>query len=114
MDDDSGPGGKATPPGYVNVAVSFARPPTEEGGAVKADRGAMYQARKAEATEFRDQLLTWLDDERLAGDVHRVGAPTAFNTLFVVASPQVVERLGECPGVVNVATTDGSGLERLK
>ena len=104
------------PPDYLNVAVTFERPDLSDLGERSlgsGDRSAIFEARTSQSAAFRDRMVAWLEDQLLSDEVYRVGDPTAFSTLFVVASPQVVERLSEIPGVVDVSEAGGSDFKLL-
>lgn len=106
---------KATPPpDYLSVAVTFERPDLDGRSSTSSDRDGIFKARSAQAATFRDHLVAWLDEQHLLDEVYRVSEPTAFSTLFVVASPLVVERLDEAPGVVEVSETGESDFTLLR
>src|SRR5215203_2840057 len=106
----------AAPPDYLNVAVAFERPEVsgpDKRSSNSGDRSAIYQSRTGQATTFRDRLVAWLNDQHLFDEVYRLGDPTVFSTLFVIASPHVVERLSEAPGVVDVTVVGESDFKLL-
>jgi hypothetical protein len=76
-------------------------------------RGRKYWLLKQSATEIRERLVEWIDENGLAGDVVRVSQPTVFNTLFVTSTPRAAEWLSHAPGVVDVAPTGAIGVDLL-
>jgi len=76
-------------------------------------RGQKYSFLKQSATEIRERLVEWIDENGLTTDVVRVSQPTVFNTLFVTSTPWAAERLSQAPGVVGVAPTGAVEVDLL-
>ncbi|HSJ57055.1 MAG TPA: hypothetical protein VLC95_07730 [Anaerolineae bacterium] len=91
------------PPGMITVMLTLERPSHKE--IRRYSRREKYRALKSSAAGIRDELMRWIDEHGLTGDVAQVGEPTAFNTLFVTSTRDAAERLVEAPGVVGVAPT---------
>ncbi|MBN1656993.1 MAG: hypothetical protein JXA93_01260 [Anaerolineae bacterium] len=87
----------------IRVMLTLERPSHDE--LRRYNRREKYRALKSSARGIRDELIRWIDEQGLSGDVAQVGEPTAFNTLFVTSTRQAAELLVEAPGVVGVAPT---------
>ena len=85
------------------VALFLQRP--EDDVLSDLDKGGKYNALKQYNELLRDSIITWLEEQDLAGDVEDVSEPTVFGMLFVTTNPEVVERLKEAPGVLDVSVS---------
>lgn len=93
----------------VSVAVVVDRPSSEDlAGHSRAEK---YLALRKNASGVRDRLIDWISEQGLAAEVYQVGQPTAFNLLFVVATPGVAERLAQAPGVISVTPSQDFGVD---
>jgi hypothetical protein len=54
----------------------------------------------------RKELIAWIEERGLSGEVSRIGEATVFNMLFVVCTPRVAEELTRAPGVVSVSPSE--------
>jgi hypothetical protein len=77
------------------------------------ERGQRYSLLKQSASEIRERLVEWIDENGLTTDVVRVSEPTVFNTLFVTSTPRAAEQLSHAPGVVDVAPTEAIDVDLL-
>jgi hypothetical protein len=88
----------------IHLMVTLARPdPKELAG---YDRARKFQLLQDHAMKCRAALVAWLREQDLANQVSKVGEPTAFNMLFIIATPTVAKRLTEAPGVLSVSPTE--------
>jgi hypothetical protein len=84
----------------VRVALTLQRPPA--GDLAHLSRVEKHRVLRENSSRLRSALIRWLDEAGMAGEVERVGEPTVFNTLFVVATPRVADELRRAPGVTSV------------
>jgi hypothetical protein len=102
-DDPVDPLKPERPAGYVELTLQLARPKTKE--LAKIDRGQKYKYLRAQGEERRTRLIEWLEAQGLADEVFRVGEATAFDLLFVEATPRVARQLVNAPGVLQVTAS---------
>ncbi|HWQ13911.1 MAG TPA: hypothetical protein VNL77_14020 [Roseiflexaceae bacterium] len=95
--------------GMVKVAVTLERPPSDE--LQHMSRAEKHRALRENSARLRQHLISWLDERGMAGEVARVGEPTIFNTLFVVATRRVAEQLRRAPGVTSVGPEDAVAVD---
>jgi hypothetical protein len=92
------------PQGMIQLMVTLARPdPKELAG---YDRARKFQLLQDNSMKRRADLVAWLREQDLANQVAKVGEPTAFNVLFITATPAVAKRLTDAPGVLSVSPTE--------
>ena len=101
----------------VRSVVTFQRPDARE--LAHCTRAEKYRRLREHNGQMRTKLLNWIDERGLSEEVLQVSEPTAFNTLFVVATRHALDELSQAPGVVQVAedgdiTTDLPQPERTE
>ncbi len=74
-------------------------------------RAEKIRCLRESAQRARQELLEWIEDHGLAGEVHDLSEPTAFNVLFVSGTPEAVRRLEEAPHVVSVSSGEDFQVE---
>jgi hypothetical protein len=84
----------------VKVALTLQRPPSDD--LQHLTRAERHRALRENSARLRSGIIRWLDERGMAPEVVRVGEPTLFNTLFVVATQRVAEQLRRAPGVTDV------------
>jgi hypothetical protein len=84
----------------VRVAVTLQRPSSSE--LRDLSRAEKYRVLRENSDRIRTRLIDWLNERGMAGEVSKIGEPTMFNTLFIVATQRVAEQLRRAPGVVDV------------
>ena len=85
----------------VRSVVTIERPDAE--ALAHCNRAEKYRRLREHNGQMRTQLLNWIDEHGLSEEVLQVSEPTAFNTLFVVATRHALDELSQAPGVVQVA-----------
>jgi hypothetical protein len=88
----------------ITLAVQLERPSPKALG--QYDRAQKYRILRDNTSQTRDKLIAWIEDQGLSDEVYRIGDPTAFNLLFIDATPEVAERLAKAPGVVSVSASE--------
>jgi hypothetical protein len=101
----------------VRSVVTIERPDAE--ALAQCSRAEKYRRLREHNGQMRTRLLNWIDEHGLSEEVLQVSEPTAFNTLFVVATQHALDELSQAPGVVQVAedgdiTTDLPRPERAE
>ena len=86
---------------WVQVMLTIDRPAPER--LAGCDRKEKFDILLENAQRKRTQLVQWIQEQDLAAEVARVGAPTSFNLLFVQCTPYAAAQLAHAPGVVDVA-----------
>jgi len=61
------------------------------------DRRAIYQAGRAESTQFRDAVLHYLENQKLMGSVKWVSEPGSLPMVTLRCQERVLERLRKAP-----------------
>jgi hypothetical protein len=89
-----------SPNDMVKVALTLERPSSAE--LAHLSRVEKHRVLRENGARLRSAIIRWLDECGMAGEVQRVGEPTMFNTLFVVATSRVAEQLDRAPGVLAV------------
>lgn len=84
----------------VKIALMLQRPAS--GDLEHLTRAERHRVLRENSARLRSALIRWLDERGMAPEVVRVGEPTLFNTLFVVATQRVAEQLRRAPGVADV------------
>lgn len=85
----------------VRSVVTIERPDAR--ALTHCNRAEKYRRLREHNGQMRTQLLNWIDAHGLSEEVLQVSEPTAFNTLFVVATRHALDELSHAPGVVQVA-----------
>jgi hypothetical protein len=85
----------------VRSVVTIERPDAK--ALAHCNRAEKYRRLREHNGQMRTQLLNWIDEHGLSEEVLQVSEPTAFNTLFVVATQHALDELSQAPGVVQVA-----------
>ena len=88
-------------PDWVQIMLTIDRPAPER--LAGCDRKEKFDILLENAQRKRTQLVQWIQEQNLADEVARVGAPTSFNLLFVQCTPYAAAQLAHAPGVVAVA-----------
>jgi hypothetical protein len=88
----------------VKVALTLQRPAA--GDLAHLSRSEKYRLLRENGARLRDGIIRWLDERGMSGEVQRVGEPTLFNRLFIVATPHVAEQLRRAPGVTDVGVDE--------
>jgi len=101
----------------VRSVVTIERPDAK--ALAQCSRAEKYRRLREHNGQMRTRLLNWIDEHGLSEEVLQVSEPTAFNTLFVVATRHALDELSQAPGVVQVAedgdiTTDLPQPERTE
>jgi hypothetical protein len=86
---------------WVQVMVTIDRPEPES--LAGCNRKEKFAILLENARRHRTQLVQWIQEQELADEVARIGAPTSFNLLFIQCTPHAAAQLAHAPGVVNVA-----------
>lgn len=102
----------SVPEGMSEWMVVVARPDAD--ALATYDRGQKYRLLQENTATRREALITWLSSQGLMDQVANVGDPTAFNLLFVTATPAAGQRLADAPGVLSVSQVGDIGLELPK
>lgn len=97
----SNAGHRARAGDMVKVAVTLQRPTSAD--LEHMSRSERHRALRENSARLRQGLIAWISEAGMAAEVERIGEPTVFNTLFVVATPRVAEQLRRAPGVTAVA-----------
>ena len=108
---------KNRPKRLVRSVVTIERPDAK--ALAHCNRAEKYRRLREHNGQMRTKLLNWIDERGLSEEVLQVSEPTAFNTLFVVATRHALDELSQAPGVVQVAedgdiTTDLPQPERTE
>lgn len=85
----------------VRSVVTIERPDAK--ALAHCNRAEKYRRLREHNGQMRTRLLNWIDEHGLSEEVLQVSEPTAFNTLFVVATQHALDELSQAPGVVQVA-----------
>ncbi len=85
----------------VRSVVTIERPAAE--ALAQYSRAEKYRRLREHNEQMRTRLLNWINERGLSEEVRQVSEPTAFNTLFVVATQHALDELSQAPGVVQVA-----------
>ena len=91
---------------WVQIMLTIDRPAPER--LAGCDRKEKFDILLENAQRKRTRLVQWIQEQNLADEVARVGAPTSFNLLFVQCTPYAAAQLAHAPGVVAVAVEQGS------
>jgi hypothetical protein len=84
----------------VELAITLERPPaTALRGLTRSEK---YRALSDHSIKLRQGIIRWIGERGMSGEVARVGEPTAFNVLTMVATPRVADVLPAAPGVTHV------------
>ena len=86
---------------WVQVMLTIDRPTPER--LAGCDRKEKFDILLENAQRKRAQLMQWIQEHNLTGEVARIGAPTSFNLLFVQCTPYAAAQLAHAPGVVDIA-----------
>lgn len=86
---------------WIQVMVTIDRPTPDR--LAGCDRKEKFDILLENAQRKRTQLMQWIQEHNLSGEVARIGAPTSFNLLFVQCTPYAAAQLAHAPGVVDIA-----------
>lgn len=85
----------------VRLMVTIKRPAARKLAAL--DRQEKYRLLNAHNSQARLRLSDWLKAHDLADEVVSLSRGTAFNLLFMEATPDVAEKIRHAPGVLSVS-----------
>jgi len=84
----------------VQVMVTIDRPEPES--LAGCNRQEKFDILLENAQRHRTELVAWIQEQNLADEVARIGAPTSFNLLFVQCTPHAATQLARAPGVIDI------------
>jgi hypothetical protein len=68
-----------------------------------ASRTEKIKALRSNATQARKELIGWIEEHNMAGQVVDVSEPNAFNMVYVVSEPSAARKLANAPNVDSVS-----------
>ncbi|MDQ3705411.1 MAG: hypothetical protein M3437_09360 [Chloroflexota bacterium] len=92
--------------------LTLERPASKELAQFK--RSEKYKVLKENSSKLREAIVNWIEEHDLAGEVHDVGYPSAFNILFVTGTPKAAEALRNAPGVESVGVSPDFKVDLLQ
>jgi hypothetical protein len=96
---------------WMECVVTVKRPPA---AALDGhDRREKLQILEANARQQRANLVEWIEQHGLAGEVNTIGTPTSFNLFFIQCTPRAAQALKDAPGVLSVTTDEKVNLARM-
>ncbi len=92
---------------WIKVVVALDRPSSE--ALAHCNRSEKLEVLQQNAQRQRRNLVAWIEEHGLAGQVAKVGAPTSLSMLFIQCTPHAAQALVDAPGVTSVSLADDNG-----
>ena len=72
-------------------------------------KGGLIEFLKKNAQRQRRNLVEWIEEHGLAGQVAKVGTPTSLSLIFIQCTPHAAQELMYAPGVTSIMLADDNG-----
>lgn len=85
---------------WFTVLVSVDKPPLDSLN--QLNRSERHQLLCRNSQERYDEIVAWIDEQKLRSEFRRIGSPTLFSTITMVCTRLGARMLANAPGVTRV------------